>query len=168
MNLGQRLPENPILTARDVRPSSPELEVVSVFNAAAAVVGDEVILLLRVAERPRTDVRPGPDALTLDFDQPHPLLHPLPSRFREQELVGMCFLDTRQTPPRTVVAYIPADLPGSTSAIRAPSATATAPATCGWSTTATSTSLRRSATCALPAAATASTLPSTRARRSRR
>ncbi len=112
MNLGQRLTENPILTARDVKPSLPELEVVSVFNAAAAKVGDEVILLLRVAERPRTDVRPGSEALTLDFDQSYPTLHPLPSRYREQELVGMCFLDTRQAPPRVVVAYIPADLPG--------------------------------------------------------
>ena len=112
MNLGKRLAENPILTAKDVRPSSPELEVVSVFNAAAAVVGDEIILLLRVAERPRTDVKPGANAQTLDLDQPHPILHPLPAQYRDRELVGMCFLDTRSTPPRIVVAYIPADLPG--------------------------------------------------------
>jgi predicted GH43/DUF377 family glycosyl hydrolase len=112
MNLGTRLKENPILTAHDVKPSMPELEVVSVFNAATATVGDEVILLLRVAERPRTDVAPGPSALTLDLDQPHPILYPLPSRYRERELVGMCFLDTRQTPPKVVVAHIPADLPG--------------------------------------------------------
>ena len=63
MNLGRRLTENPILTAADVKPSSSELEVVSVFNAAAARVGDEIVLLLRVAERPRTDVPPGPQAL---------------------------------------------------------------------------------------------------------
>jgi predicted GH43/DUF377 family glycosyl hydrolase len=112
MNIGARLQQNPILTARDVKPSRPDLEVVSAFNAAAAVVGDEVILLLRVAERPRTDMLPGPDALTLDLDQPHPILHPLPSRYRERELIGMCFLDTRQLPPRVVVVYIPADLPG--------------------------------------------------------
>src|SRR5439155_868447 len=112
MNLGRRLTENPILTAADVKPSSSELEVVSVFNAAAARVGDEIVLLLRVAERPRTDVPPGPQALTLDFDQPHPILHPLPARYRDRELVGMCFLDTRHQPPKVVVAYIPADLPG--------------------------------------------------------
>ena len=52
MNIGRPLSENPLLTAKDVRPSLPELEVVSVFNAAAARVGDEVILLLRVAEQP--------------------------------------------------------------------------------------------------------------------
>ena len=112
MNLGRRIDKNPILTARDVKPSRPELEVVSVFNAATAVVDGEIVLLLRVAERPRTDVPPGPDALTLDLDQPHPILHPLPARLRDQELVGMCFLDARQSPPRVVVAYIPADLPG--------------------------------------------------------
>src|SRR5581483_3898791 len=112
MNLGRRLVENPILTAADVQPSLPTLEVVSVFNAAAARVGDEIILLLRGAERPRTDIAPGPDALTLDFDQPHPVLHPLPARYRDRELVGMAFLDARQTPAKVVVAYIPADLPG--------------------------------------------------------
>ncbi|HYL51812.1 MAG TPA: hypothetical protein VEZ15_07575, partial [Acidimicrobiia bacterium] len=112
MNLGRRLVENPILTAQDVRPSQPELEVVSVFNAATARVGDEIILLLRVAERPRTDLDPGPHALTLDFDQPHPILHPLPSDYRQRPLVGMAFLDARQSPPKVVVAYIPEDLPG--------------------------------------------------------
>lgn len=112
MAIGQRLPGNPLISARDIRPSLPELEVVSVFNAAAARVGDEIVLLLRVAERPRTDVRPGPHALTLDFDQPHPVLHPLPARHRDRDLTGMAFLDTRQAPPRVVVAYIPSDLPG--------------------------------------------------------
>ncbi|MGH2489924.1 MAG: hypothetical protein ACRDF9_00310, partial [Candidatus Limnocylindria bacterium] len=92
MNLGDRLPQNPLITARDVKPSLPSLEVVSVFNAAAARVGDEIVLLLRVAERPRTDLEPGPDALTLDLDQPHPILRPLPPRYRKEDLVGMAFL----------------------------------------------------------------------------
>jgi predicted GH43/DUF377 family glycosyl hydrolase len=112
MNLGARLPQNPLISARDVKPSLPTLEVVSVFNAAAARVGNEVVLLLRVAERPRTDIAPGPDALTLDLDAPHPILVPLPARFRDQPLVGMAFLDTRGDTPRVVVAYIPANLPG--------------------------------------------------------
>ena len=112
MNLGERLPENPLLTARDVKPSLPTLEVVSVFNAAAAKVGDEIVLLLRVAERPRTDIEPGPDALTLDLDAPHPILSPLPAHYRKEQLIGMAFLDTREHPPRVVVAYIPTNLPG--------------------------------------------------------
>ncbi|HEV8669328.1 MAG TPA: glycoside hydrolase family 130 protein [Candidatus Limnocylindria bacterium] len=112
MNLGDRLPQNPLITARDVKPSLPTLEVVSVFNAAAARVGNEIVLLLRVAERPRTDIEPGPDALTLDLDQPHPILRPLPPHYRKEELVGMAFLDTRDGAPRVVVAHIPANLPG--------------------------------------------------------
>ena len=112
MNLGDRLPQNPLITARDVKPSLPTLEVVSVFNAAAARVGNEIVLLLRVAERPRTDLEPGPDALTLDLDQPHPLLRPLPPHYRKEDLVGMAFLDTRDGTPRLVVAYIPTNLPG--------------------------------------------------------
>src|SRR5439155_115545 len=92
MNIGRRIAENPLITARDVKPSMPEFEVVSVFNAATAVVNGEIVLLMRVAERPRTDVVPGPDALTLDLDQPHPILHPLPQRYRQRELIGMAFL----------------------------------------------------------------------------
>jgi len=113
MNLGQRLPQNPLITARDVQPSLPTLEVVSVFNAAAARVGKEIILLLRVAERPRTDIAPGPDALTLDLAAPHPILTPMPAHYRKEPLVGMAFLDTREpAAPRVVVAYLPTNLPG--------------------------------------------------------
>ncbi len=113
MNLGERLPQNPLITARDVTPSLPTLEVVSVFNAAAARVGNEIVLLLRVAERPRTDIAPGPDALTLDLAAPHPILAPLPVHYRKEQLIGMAFLDTRDKgAPRVVVAYIPANLPG--------------------------------------------------------
>jgi beta-1,2-mannobiose phosphorylase / 1,2-beta-oligomannan phosphorylase len=48
-----RHPENPILTPASVSPSSPDLEVVGVFNAGVAAVDDEIVLLLRVAEAPR-------------------------------------------------------------------------------------------------------------------
>ena len=112
MTLGRRLKENPILTALDVRPSLPELEVVSVFNAAAARVGKEIILLLRVAERPRTDVAPGSDALTLDLAAPHPILVPMPAHYRKEQLVGTAVLDTRHGAPHVVVAYLPTNLPG--------------------------------------------------------
>ena len=50
-----RCPDNPIITPADVRPSSPGFEVVGVFNAGVARHGDQVILLLRVAERPICD-----------------------------------------------------------------------------------------------------------------
>ena len=48
-----RSPLNPIILPRDVLPSQADYEVLSVFNAGVARMGNEVILLLRVAERPR-------------------------------------------------------------------------------------------------------------------
>ncbi len=112
MNLGRRLAENPLITPKAVRPSLPELEVVSVFNAAVAKVGDEVILLLRVAERPRSDIDPPPDARTLDLDRPYPVLKKLRSGYRQEDLIGVCVLDTTADPPRVSVAYLPVNLPG--------------------------------------------------------
>ncbi len=112
MNLGRRLAENPLITPKDVRPSLPELEVVSVFNAAVAKVEDDVILLLRVAERPRSDVDPPPDARTLDLDRPYPMLRKLRSGYRREDLVGVSVLDTTADPPRISVAYLPVNLPG--------------------------------------------------------
>lgn len=112
MTLGHRLAENPLLTAADVTPSLPELEVVSVFNAAVAKVGDEVILLLRVAEQPRSDLDPPAGALTLDLRGPFPTFAILPPGYRKHEVIGMCVVDTSARPARTAVAYIPADLPG--------------------------------------------------------
>ncbi len=110
--LARRLAENPLITPADVKPSLPALEVVSAFNAAAARVGDEIVLLLRVAERPRTDIEPPADAMTLDLEGPEPVLRPLPPGRRMDELVGMCFLDSAADPASVVVAYLPRDLPG--------------------------------------------------------
>lgn len=112
MTLGHRLTENPLLTARDVVPSLPELEVVSVFNAGVARVGDEVILLLRVAEQPRSDIDPPAGALMVDLRGPSPTFQPLPRGYRRHDVIGMSVVDTRERPARVAVAYIPIDLPG--------------------------------------------------------
>jgi beta-1,2-mannobiose phosphorylase / 1,2-beta-oligomannan phosphorylase len=62
-----RNPHNPIVDAARVGPpSSPDLEIVGVFNAGVAVVGDEVVLLLRVAEAVK-DVPPS-EVATPIFD----------------------------------------------------------------------------------------------------
>jgi predicted GH43/DUF377 family glycosyl hydrolase/glycosyltransferase involved in cell wall biosynthesis len=111
-DLGKRLTENPILTAADVRPSLPGLEVVSVFNAAAAKVDDEVVLLLRVGERPTSGVIPPAGALTLDLTRPEPELKPLKHGYGADDVVGIAFLDTEHTPARIVEVFIPRDLPG--------------------------------------------------------
>lgn len=52
-----RAAENPIITPSMVPPSSPDLEVVGVFNPAAARHNGETVLLLRIAESP-TDQSP--------------------------------------------------------------------------------------------------------------
>lgn len=51
----KRYPENPLVKPEDVQPSRPDFEVVCVFNAGVALYRDEVILLLRVAERAVSD-----------------------------------------------------------------------------------------------------------------
>jgi predicted GH43/DUF377 family glycosyl hydrolase len=111
-DLGRRLAENPLLTARDVPPSQSALEVVSVFNAGTAIIDDEVILLLRVAERPRSDVDLPPGAFTLDFSGPHPTRKPLPQGLTKDDVIGMAYMDTSVEPASVKVAYIPRDLPG--------------------------------------------------------
>ena len=47
-----RSPDNPIIEPKDVRPSRGDFEVIGVFNPGVARFKDEIILLLRVAERP--------------------------------------------------------------------------------------------------------------------
>ncbi len=47
-----RHPDNPLITPQNVKPSRPDFEVIGTFNAGAALCDDEVILLVRVAERP--------------------------------------------------------------------------------------------------------------------
>ncbi|SFA93217.1 Predicted glycosyl hydrolase, GH43/DUF377 family [Cohnella sp. OV330] len=47
-----RFAHNPIVATNDVKPIHPDFQVVGVFNAGVATFGDEIILLLRVAEMP--------------------------------------------------------------------------------------------------------------------
>jgi predicted GH43/DUF377 family glycosyl hydrolase len=47
-----RSPSNPIIGPGDVKASRDDFEVIGVFNAGVSRLGDEAILLLRVAERP--------------------------------------------------------------------------------------------------------------------
>src|SRR5712691_2764441 len=92
-SFGKRVNNGPLLTRQDVRPAQPGFEVQAVLNPAAARVGDEVVLLLRVAERPRTDVDPPADALTLDLMGPHPKLAPLPRGYTKDDVVPIAFRD---------------------------------------------------------------------------
>ncbi|MHC5157838.1 MAG: glycosidase, partial [Planctomycetota bacterium] len=51
--LVERFPENPIITPADVPPSRDDYEVVGAFNPGATIFNDTILLLLRVAERPK-------------------------------------------------------------------------------------------------------------------
>ena len=111
--VAHRLANNPILTSADVSPSQAALEVVSVFNAAAARVGDDTVLLLRVAERPRalSGLLPA-TARTLNLAAPHERLEPVPPGTLGEDVIGIAFLDPATDPQRVVVAYVRRDLTG--------------------------------------------------------
>ncbi len=47
-----RSPRNPVIEPKDVKPSRDDFEVIGVFNPGVIRFRDEVVLLLRVAERP--------------------------------------------------------------------------------------------------------------------
>ncbi len=47
-----RLEQNPLISPADVKPSRPDFDVFGAFNAGAIRVGNEIVLLLRVAEGP--------------------------------------------------------------------------------------------------------------------
>lgn len=47
-----RSPQNPIIEPKDVKPSRKDFEVIGVFNAGVTRFKNQVVLLLRVAERP--------------------------------------------------------------------------------------------------------------------
>jgi beta-1,2-mannobiose phosphorylase / 1,2-beta-oligomannan phosphorylase len=94
--------ERLLLRPSDLRPSRDDLEVIGVFNPGAVLAGDEVVLLVRVAERPR-ERRAGLTALprwdaeaglVIDW-VPEEQLEPLDPRVvrrREDGLVRLTFL----------------------------------------------------------------------------
>jgi predicted GH43/DUF377 family glycosyl hydrolase/glycosyltransferase involved in cell wall biosynthesis len=112
LQIAHRVHGNPLITPKDVQPSQPGFEVISTINPGVAKVGDEVVLLLRVTERPRADVAPGPDAVMVDLSGPDPRPVPLPGGLTHEQLIGMAFFDHTQEPPRIVMGYVPRDLPG--------------------------------------------------------
>ena len=110
--IAHRLVENPLITPDNIAPSQAGFEVISTINPGVAKVGDETILLVRVAERPRSDAVPPDDAMMVDLTGPEPRLTPLPPGLPPESLIGMAFLDMDQHPPRVVLGFVPRDLPG--------------------------------------------------------
>ncbi len=110
--IATRLDANPLITPEDVEPSQPGFEVVSTINPGVATVGDETVLLVRVAERPRQDAELHADARMVDLSGPEPRLTALPGGLGPGQLIGMAYLDTDHVPPKVVIGYVPKDLPG--------------------------------------------------------
>jgi predicted GH43/DUF377 family glycosyl hydrolase len=57
-----RSPKNPVIRPQDVNPSRDDFEVIGVFNAGVTRFENEILLLLRVAERP---ISKHPDAVSI-------------------------------------------------------------------------------------------------------
>jgi predicted GH43/DUF377 family glycosyl hydrolase len=55
-----RSSQNPVIVPEDVKPSGNDFEVIGVFNAGVTRLEDQIILLLRVAERP---INTNPDVV---------------------------------------------------------------------------------------------------------
>ena len=110
--VGARLADNPLITPDDIAPSQPGMEVISTINAGAARVGDEVVLLLRVAERPSPQGKLPDGARLIDLSGDRPTLAGPPKGLDLDDLVGMPFFDTSADPPRIVLGYVRRDDPG--------------------------------------------------------
>jgi len=110
--IATRLAENPLITPADVAPSQPGMEVVSVINPGIARVGDEVVALLRVAERPRPDGDLPDGAVMVKLEGPDPRPMPFPPGADLTDYVGMPFLRMEAGRPRIVLGYVPRKLLG--------------------------------------------------------
>jgi predicted GH43/DUF377 family glycosyl hydrolase len=118
--------EKLLLRPQDLEPSREGFEVVGVFNPGAIRVGDEVVLLVRVAERPR-ERRPGftasprwvpGEGLTVDWlpDDAMEVLDPRVVKRKADGLVRLTFIshlraircgDGRSVEEVTTVRFLP-------------------------------------------------------------
>jgi predicted GH43/DUF377 family glycosyl hydrolase len=86
----ERFVENPLIMPSDVPPSRPDYEVVGSFNAGAITYKDEILLLLRVAERPKDKA---------DDEELAPVLNPATGKLEELRIKhgepGLDIIDSR-------------------------------------------------------------------------
>jgi predicted GH43/DUF377 family glycosyl hydrolase len=112
LQVAHRLKANPLLSPADFTPSQPGFEVISTINPGVAQVGDETVLLVRVAERPSSDAELSADAPMIDLSGPEPRLTPMPAGLHREQLIGMAYFDCDREPPQVVIGFVPRDLPG--------------------------------------------------------
>ena len=165
--IARRLPENPLITPEHVLPSQPGFEVISTINAGVTRTDGEIVLLLRVTERPVHGADLVEGAQMIDLTGPEPRLAPLPpgtkAETRDRHVLRRHGRSTRR---RRSSATCRATSPDSTSRTRARSGTAAARAASRRATRSSPTTSRTSPTCAWRAAPTGSTSRSIPTRRS--
>ncbi len=83
-----RFDQNPLVTPADVKPSRPDFEVMCVFNPGVIRFRDEILLLMRVAERPVQDDPKVVKTPVLNCDSPSPKLEIVSFR-RDDPNVGL-------------------------------------------------------------------------------
>ncbi|MGZ5289806.1 MAG: glycoside hydrolase family 130 protein [Actinomycetota bacterium] len=110
--IARRLPENPLITPADVLPSQAGFEVISTINAGVTRTDGEIVLLLRVTERPVHGADLVEGAQMIDLTGPEPKLAPLPPGTKAEHVIGMSFVDMAHHPAKTIIGYVPRDLPG--------------------------------------------------------
>jgi beta-1,2-mannobiose phosphorylase / 1,2-beta-oligomannan phosphorylase len=88
----RRFVDNPILVPDRLSPSRPDFEVVGVFNPGAIRVGDETILLLRVAEAPIASALPANVVASPIYD---PESHSVKVRTWRRDTPGLKLDDSR-------------------------------------------------------------------------
>ncbi len=115
----ERFEENPLILPEHVPPLRPDFEVASVLNPAATVYDGEIILLLRVGERPVQE-EGYLSTIVFDPDAPEPGLQPLryklddpllsspdPRVFRYDGRFMLATLSTSTTGPPTPLSPAP-------------------------------------------------------------
>ena len=112
LQVAHRLKANPLLSPEDFTPSQPGFEVISTINPGVAQVGDETVLLVRVAERPSAEGELPADAPMVDLSGPEPAARADARGLHREQLIGMAYFDCDREPPQVVIGFVPRDLPG--------------------------------------------------------
>ncbi|MCL4508346.1 MAG: glycoside hydrolase family 130 protein [Chloroflexi bacterium] len=103
-----RHPDNPILTPQDVQPIMPGWEVLCAFNPAVTEHAGDVVLLLRVAERP-SRVEPRAGEFEIDLREEIPQLIPIDRSLSPDRYIAVPVLDLGAPSPHIALRYIRRD-----------------------------------------------------------
>lgn len=101
-----RSKQNPIISLDDVTPSMDGFEVIGVFNAGVARFRDEIILLLRVAERPMNDREDVELAAVYDVSQQRTVLREFAKADPEHDFSDLRLIETPEGTFLTSISHL--------------------------------------------------------------